>query len=81
MWGVGVEKMAGIIAGMNYFGETISVVINTVLLLFAYVVGVGMSFLSIRLTKKQPLDLNIRKKSYWSKLNLKKSIDEYYRQF
>ncbi len=70
--------------GMKDFGLTISILINSFLLLFAYLIGVGLTTLISKLTGKHFLDLKLDQeaKSYWSDLNLKrKSIKEYYRQF
>ncbi|HLD73268.1 MAG TPA: hypothetical protein VJA23_06840 [Candidatus Nanoarchaeia archaeon] len=70
--------------GMKNFGLTLSVLINSILLLFAYLLGVGLTTLIAKITGKHFLELKLdkEKKSYWSELDLKrKPIKEYYRQF
>lgn len=70
--------------GLKDFSQTISTIINSILLLIVYLIGVGLTSLFAKIFNKHFLDtkLSNKKKSYWSDLNLKKkSIDEYYRQF
>lgn len=70
--------------GMNTFGQTIAIIVNSILLTIVYFVGVGMAFLFTKFTKKKFLDLKPNKnaKTYWVDLNLKKRpIEEHYRQF
>jgi hypothetical protein len=70
--------------GMKEFGDNITIIINTVLLFFVYLFGVGLSAFFGKLARKKFLDLkpDKNKKSYWEDLNLKKEkIDNYYRQF
>jgi len=73
----------GFLKGQKLFGETISTIINSILLTIVYVFGVGISSLFGKISKKDFLDLNpSSKKTYWSELNLtKQSIEKYYRQF
>lgn len=68
--------------GVKNFGSCISDIINTVLLGFVYIVGVGITSIIARLNKKRFLDTEKKEDSYWSDLNLeKKPTEEYYRQF
>lgn len=70
--------------GFTEFGHNISTIVNSVLLSFVYVFGVGITSIIAKLTKKHFLETRIKKsqKTYWSNLDLKKQkIDEYYRQF
>ncbi len=70
--------------GMELFGQNIAAIVNVSLLLAVYVVGVGLTSLFAKLFGKHFLELKVskRKKSYWSRLNLKKRpIEEYYRMF
>lgn len=71
--------------GMKDFGETISIIINSILLLIVYILGVGLtSIIAKFLFGKHFLETEIlrERKSYWSNLNLtKKNQEEYYRQF
>ncbi|MAG47621.1 hypothetical protein CL617_03370 [archaeon] len=75
--------LKGFKKGMRDFGENISTVVNSILLSFVYLIGVGVtSFIAKRFNKKF---LDFKKEendSYWSKLNLrKKPLKEYFRQF
>ncbi len=70
--------------GMKQFGENITAVVNTVLLLVMYIVGVGVTAIFARIFRKHFLERKISKKkaSYWSDLNIKKQEREkYYKQF
>lgn len=74
----------GIKKGMNSFGSSISVIINSALLLAVYILGVGLTSIVAKLTGKHFLETKKSKeeKTYWTDLNLKKkNIEEYYRQF
>jgi hypothetical protein len=72
----------GIKEGMAGFGETISILVNSILLTFVYFVGVGMTSLIAKLSGKHFLETKKKMGSYWSELNLKKKeMKEYYRQF
>ncbi len=70
--------------GMTDFGNTISTIINSILLLIVYIIGVGITSIIAKNIGKHFLDMKLSKtkKSYWEDINLtKKSIDNYYRQF
>ncbi len=76
------QFITGLKKGMKLFGESLSTVVNTILLLIVYVIGVGLSAVIAKLFKKHFLDFTHDKKSYWSDLNLKKkTMKDYYRQF
>ena len=67
-----------------YIGNKISTVINSILLLIVYIIGVGLTAIAAKIVGKHFLQLKLdqKKKTYWEDLNLKKKpIDEYYRQF
>ena len=68
---------------MKNFGQGIAVIINTILLTFVYLIGVGLTSIVAKISRKHFLEMNLSKNdTYWSDLNLKKkSIDKYYRQF
>ena len=69
---------------MKQFGEKITTVVNTVLLLLVYVVGVGLTSIIARIFRKHFLERKTSKQktSYWSDLNIKKQErDKYYKQF
>ena len=66
---------------MKDFGEGISIVVNSVLLLIVYIIGIGITSIIARITGKDFLDKK-KENSYWSDLNLgKKPKEEYFRQF
>ena len=69
--------------GMKNFGQGIALIINTILLTFVYLLGVGLTSIIAKISRKHFLEMDLSKNgTYWSDLNLKKkSIDKYYRQF
>lgn len=75
---------SGFKEGMLTFGSNISIIVNSILLLIVYLLGVGITSMVAKLFGKHFLETRISKQqqTYWSDLSLKKkSIDEYYRQF
>ena len=71
----------GVKKGTKDFGENISTLVNSLLLLIVYVIGVGLTAIVAKVMRKQFLDTK-KKDSYWNELNLKKKeMKEYYRQF
>ena len=78
------QLFIGIKKGMSLFGENISTLVNSSLLTFVYIIGVGFSWLIANIVGKQFLDTHISKKkeTYWKELGLKKRpLEEHYRQF
>lgn len=78
------EFMTGFKYGQKDFGETISTIINSALLILVYFLGIGLTSIIAKISGKSFLDLSIdeKAKTYWRDLNLaKKPIKEYYRQF
>jgi len=69
--------------GMKDFTLLISMIVNSILLLAVYLLGVGLTSLIAKISGKQFLLLKKKKTStYWEDLNLKKrELKEYYRQF
>ena len=69
--------------GMKNFGENIALIINTILLFFVYLIGVGLTSIVAKIFGKHFLEMKLSKKdTYWNNLKLKKKpIKEYYRQF
>jgi hypothetical protein len=70
--------------GIKEFGETIGIIINSILLSVVYILGVGLTSIFIKLSKKTLLEdkISLSKKSYWEpvkKQSMKK--EDYYRQF
>lgn len=73
-----------LINGFHAFGDTITLVINSILLSVVYFVGIGIIALFSRIMKKRYLDLkeNNKVKSYWDEYHLTtKEKESYYRQF
>ncbi|MDP2926033.1 MAG: hypothetical protein Q8N99_06685 [Nanoarchaeota archaeon] len=77
------EFFIGFKHGQKLFGESLSVIVNTLLLIIVYIIGVGLTSIFAKICKKHFLDLKpINKESYWEEFNLsKKPLEEYYRQF
>tara|TARA_Y100000310_G_scaffold39520_1_gene37076 strand:+ start:2644 stop:2883 length:240 start_codon:yes stop_codon:yes gene_type:complete len=73
----------GIKKGNKYFGEVIATLINSILLTIVYILGIGITAIVAKISRKKFLDLNMNnKETYWENLNLgKKPKQEYYRQF
>ena len=72
----------GFKSGLHTFGQTINIIVNTILLTIVYWIGVGQTAIVAKLWKKRFLETELSGKSYWRDLDLeKKPIDEYYRQF
>lgn len=68
--------------GNKMFGDDISSVVNFLLLTFVYFLGVGVTSIVAKISGKHFLELNRKKDSYWSELNLGKlKKEEYLRQF
>lgn len=70
--------------GQKLFGDTIGIIVNSILLSIVYFVGVGFTSLVAKIFKKRFLDVkrSDKDKTYWSDLHLrKKNKGEYYRQF
>lgn len=81
-----MEKIyfASVKDGMMFFGERTSAIVNAVLLMAVYIVGVGsMSLLSKIIGKKfLELDIDRTRESYWvKKMELPEKLQRYFRQF
>ncbi|MBI2105585.1 hypothetical protein HYT56_01975 [Candidatus Woesearchaeota archaeon] len=76
------EFFNGFRKGMKNFGENISIIVNSVLLLIVYIIGVGLTSIVAKIFRKRFLDLRFRKDSYWTDLGLKKKeMKAYFRRF
>lgn len=73
----------GFKTGFRTFGYKVTDVINFILLSVVYFVGVGVTSLAAKATKKKFLELKQRNnKTYWKERNLgKQPLEDYYRQF
>ena len=74
----------GFRSGMMQFGNTITIIVNSALLLLVYIFGVGITSIIAKIFGKKFLDIEIdnKKKSYWTDLNIKKKkLQEYYKQY
>jgi hypothetical protein len=81
-----MEKIyfASVKDGMMFFGERTSAIVNAVLLMAVYIVGVGsMSLLSKIIGKKfLELDIDRTRESYWvKKMESPEKLQRYFRQF
>jgi len=71
-------------SGMRKFGLNITILINSLLLLFVYLVGIGITSIIAKLFNKSFLDIRIKKfkKSYWTKLDLgNENEKDHYKQY
>jgi hypothetical protein len=76
--------LSGLKKGARDFGETLAIILNSLLLLLVYIFGVGLTSLIAKLAGKKFLETKPSKqqKSYWSSLSpRKRPIEEDYRQF
>lgn len=70
--------------GSKKYGEEVAFLINCVLLSFAYLVGVGLTWIVARVFHKRFMALapEPSKTSYWEKSTMsERKKEEYYRQF
>ena len=70
--------------GMTSVSSCIVCLVNTVLLFFVYIFGIGLTSFIARLVGKKFLDVRTSKNlsSYWSEKNIgKESFEKYYKQF
>lgn len=68
--------------GFKNFGHNVTNIVNFALLLMVYFIGVGLTSLIAKLSKKKFLELNQKGKTYWKERNLgKQPLENYYRQF
>lgn len=73
---------SGFKEGFKEFGHNIQIIVNLFLFSFVYFFGVGITSIIAKISKKEFLEKDLGKESYWSELNLKKEGKEkYYRQF
>lgn len=78
------EFFAGFKRGQKLFGETIAAVVNSLLLTFVYIIGVGLTSLFVKMAGKSFLNkkLDASAKSYWESMSpAPKKKEEYYKQF
>lgn len=70
--------------GMKFFGTLITTIVNSVTLIVVYIIGIGLTALIAKLSKKELIQkkLSYNKETYWTDLNISnKKMDDYYRQF
>lgn len=72
--------------GFKMTGENVSVLVNTLLLLFVYSFGIGLTCIIAKFKNKHFLETKLlkSKQSYWEDLNLNsdnETIEHYYKQF
>ena len=77
------EFFSGLKGGQKSFGETIGIIVNSLLLTMVYVIGIGLTSIIGKIVGKKFLGLKPEKKeTYWENLYLgKKKFGEYFRQF
>ena len=70
--------------GIKDFGEIFGFVVNSVILLVVYVIGIGFSSILAKLLRKMCFETkpSEKKSSYWTHLEIKENDSEsFYRQF
>jgi hypothetical protein len=68
--------------GMHLFGQNIAIIINTMLLVVVYAIGVGLTSIVAKISGKHFLEMKRHECTYWKDLNLKKKeLNEYHKQF
>jgi len=68
--------------GFKEFGHDVASVVNFLLLLIVYIVGVGPVSVISKILRKRFLDLKFKqKRSLWVERKPIQNIDEYYRPF
>lgn len=77
------EFLRGFGSGVRLFSETISIIVNCILLTLVYLIGVGITSISAKIFKKKFLDLNpTNEESYWEDVEKKDmKMEDHYRQF
>ncbi len=78
------EFIKGFGGGFKTFSKSISMAVNSALLLIVYIFGVGLTAVVAKFLGKHFLKRKIdhSKNSYWSALDLEKEpLEHYYRQF
>jgi len=72
----------GFLSGFRNFGHNVTNVINFILLVPVYFIGVGITAILAKASGKKFLELDIKGKTYWKeKKQGKEPIKKYYRQF
>lgn len=70
--------------GMRLFGESISAIVNTLLLTLVYIVGIGLTSVVAKMFGKHFLDSSVDReaRSYWRETDIGgESLEQQYRQF
>ncbi len=78
------QFLKGFVKGFKSFGQNLGDLINMFILLFVYILGVGLSALLVRFLRKNLLDMapSSKKMTYWVHLDLKQDgVESHYRQF
>lgn len=78
------EFLSGFKLGQREFGNTIAMLVNSILLSVVYFFGIGIVSVLGKLFRKDFLEVKIEKNrdSYWENLNLtNRNLEDYYKQF
>ena len=78
------EFRKGVVAGVRSVGEGVGLIVNTILLTFAYLAGVGCAAVLGKIAGKRFLDKRFdpSAKTYWEEHVVKTdSLEKYRRQF
>ncbi len=72
--------LRGLKEGFKEFGLCINSAVTVLVLLFVYIIGVGLTSLFGKLSKKKFLDLKPEKNSYWIDVEDSENVIEDYRR-
>ena len=69
-------------SGMKFFGHCMNSLVNTIILTIAYLLGIGLTSIVAKLSKKHFLELHKKNtNTYWKDLKLGKTKEDYEHQF
>jgi hypothetical protein len=72
--------LKGVRSGFKKFGHRVNSVVNTVVLIPVYFLGVGLTSVIGKIAKKKFMDLDPKGESYWVEVKENEHDLEYYRR-
>lgn len=69
------------VRGFQAFGMHVTTVVNFVLLLIVYFVGIGLTSLFGKAARKRFMELNPQSETYWTELKLSYKKEDYKKMF
>ena len=77
-----ISFLRGFKEGFKEFGLRVNSAVTVFVMLFVYIIGIGLTSVFGKLSKKKFLDLNPQKDSYWIIVeDSEKTIEDYRRSF